>query len=44
MHRPADLRPELAGVDELSDLDELPTARVANEVDRADVLAIGWWG
>jgi hypothetical protein len=39
-----DLRPELAGVDELSDLDELGTARVANEVDRADVLAIGRWG
>jgi hypothetical protein len=38
------LRPELARVDELSDLDELRTARVANEVDRADVVAIGRWG
>jgi hypothetical protein len=38
------LRSELAGIDELTDLDELGTAGVANEVDRADVLAISRWG
>ncbi len=37
-----DLRADLAGVDELSELDELGAIRVANEEHGADVVAIRW--
>jgi hypothetical protein len=40
----ADLRLQLAGIDEMSDLDELGAVRVANKEYCADVVAIGGWG